>query len=113
MINLIQQLRIEANNIKINKQDAINSGDVLSITTTQYKNKKRKQTIKGICIGIKKRTGITTIRLRNVIANEGVEQTFILSSPIINQIDKIDTLKTGTRAKKYYLRKRAPSENKI
>lgn len=112
MTNLIQQLRKEANNWLTKKQKII-PGDVISMTTSQYKNKKRKQIIKGICIGLTNRAGGTTIRIRNIIAGEGVEQTFILGSPIINQIEVIDKSKTGTRAKKYYLRERAPSENKV
>jgi ribosomal protein L19 len=113
MINLIQTLRLEATSKSRNKDIQIKSGDILSITTSQYKNKKRKQNIKGICIGIKKRIGYTTILLRNFIGGISQEQTFILESPIINQVDVLGKIKSNNKAKKYYLRSKSPSENKV
>ena len=111
MINLIQQLRMEA---APNKKDTvINSGDILAITTTQYKNRKRKQIIRGVCIGIKKRVGYTTVKLRNIIAGEAVEQTFLTESPIINHIEKLGSIKHNRSAKKNFLRLRPPSETKV
>nr|NP_044776.1 ribosomal protein L19 [Reclinomonas americana]O21264.1 RecName: Full=Large ribosomal subunit protein bL19m; AltName: Full=60S ribosomal protein L19, mitochondrial [Reclinomonas americana]AAD11891.1 ribosomal protein L19 [Reclinomonas americana] len=113
MLNLIQTLRMEATQKSRHKKTQIQSGDILSITTTQYKNKKRKQNLKGICIGIKKRIGYTTIQLRNFIGGVSQEQSFILESPIINNIEIIGKIKGNTKAKKYYLRTKSPSENKV
>lgn len=113
MLNLLQTLRQEATSKSKNKNINIQSGDILSITTSQYKNKKRKQNTKGICIGIKKTIGYTTLRLRNFIGGISQEQTLILESPIINSIDVIGKIKGNTKAKKYYLRAKSPSENKV
>lgn len=113
MINLIQQLRLEANAKNKKKDLLIQAGDIVSITTLQYKNAKRKQVSKGICISNTKRVGYTTIRLRNVIAGEAVEQTYILESPIVNQVDVVGKTKGHFRAKKYYLREKNKSESKV
>ena len=113
MLNLIQTLRLESTSKSRNKDIKIKSGDILSITTSQYKNKKRKQNIKGICIGIKRRTGYTTLLLRNFIGGVSQEQTLILESPIINQVDILGKIKSNSKSKKYYLRDKSPSENKV
>jgi ribosomal protein L19 len=51
--------------------------------------------------------------MRNVVAGEPVEQTFILESPMINQVDIIGKTKGSSKAKKYYIRTRTKSESKI
>lgn len=113
MINIIEQLRLEAGYKNKKKDLHIQAGDIVAVTTSQYKNTKRKQVTKGICISNTKRVGYTTIRLRNVVAGEPVEQTFILESPIVNQVDTVGKTKSSPRAKKYYLRDKNKSESKV
>lgn len=110
MINLIEQLRIEAINTR--KELNIVSGDILEIITSQYKNNKRKQITKGICISVSKKIGYSTMKVRNILGGEAVEQTFLLESPIVQHITKLGSIKKNGRAKKYYLRNLAPSMSK-
>jgi len=110
MINILEELRLHNNAQK--KTPDIKSGDILTLTVTQYKNKKKKQTIKGLCLGIRKQMFGSTIRIRNIIAGEAVEQTFLLQSPILSAIEvtgKIDS----RSSKSYYLRNKSSSKSKI
>jgi ribosomal protein L19 len=112
MTNLIEKLRIEALGSIKKKNTSINAGDIVSIITSQYTNTKKKQVVKGVCIAKRRRNGSTRIRIRNIIAGEPVEQTYIVESPIISQLDVIGKTK-GTKATKYYIRNRSQSESKI
>ena len=113
MINTIQQVRTEIIHKLINKTYEIKSGNIVSIAVHQYKNKKRKQEVKGVCIGIKYREGCTTLKIRNIIAGEPVEQTFLLESPLISNVSVIGDIQGSSRAKKYYLRHQPPGESKV
>lgn len=113
MTNLIEKLRLEALGNTKKKSLSIHAGDIISMITSQYTNTKKKQVVKGICIAKRSRNGSTRLRLRNIIAGEPVEQTYIVESPIINQIEIIGKTKGTTKATKYYIRNRSQSESKI
>ena len=67
--------------------------------------KERIQVYQGVLIGQKGRGINTTITVRRIVANEGVERIFPLHSP---RIAKIDIVRRGDarRAKLYFLRDR-------
>ncbi|MDE1037865.1 MAG: 50S ribosomal protein L19, partial [Phycisphaerales bacterium] len=72
----------------------------------------RVQVFQGVLIG-RKSSGInTTITVRRIVANEGVERIFPLHSPRIAQIE-IVRRGDARRAKLYYLRDRVGKSRRI
>lgn len=96
---------IEYQQIKLNIP-IISTGDTVKIgLTIQEGNKERIQYAEGVVIA-KHKAGInTTITLRKMMQNIGVERIYLINSPIIQSINIIQKSKVR-RAKLYYLRKR-------
>lgn len=67
--------------------------------------KERIQVFNGVVIARKGQGTGETFTVRRIVANEGVERTFLLHSPFIT---KVEVLRSGKvrRAKLYYLRER-------
>jgi len=74
--------------------------------------KERIQVYQGVLIGQKGRGINTTITVRRIVANEGVERIFPLHSP---RIAKIDIVRRGDarRAKLYFLRDRVGKSRRL
>jgi len=74
--------------------------------------KERIQVYQGVLIGQKGRGINTTITVRRIVANEGVERIFPLHSP---RIAKIDVVRRGDarRAKLYFLRDRVGKSRRL
>ncbi|MCX6384594.1 MAG: 50S ribosomal protein L19 [Actinobacteria bacterium] len=75
-------------------------------------NKERIQTFMGIVI---KRQGgglNETFTVRKISFNIGVERTFLINSPIINSIEKVNT-GIVRRAKLYYLRDKIGKKSRV
>jgi large subunit ribosomal protein L19 len=88
-------------------------GDTINVHYTIVEgDKERVQIFQGVLIG-RKSSGInTTITVRRIVANEGVERIFPLHSP---RIAKIEIVRRGDarRAKLYYLRDRVGKSRRI
>lgn len=74
--------------------------------------KERIQVFSGTLIAMKGRGITRTMTVRRIVANEGVERIFPLSSP---KIAKIDIVRRGhvRRAKLYYLRERVGKSRRL
>lgn len=74
--------------------------------------KERIQVFEGVVIKEQNGGLETTITVRRIVANEGVERTFPLHSP---RIAKIDVVRRGDarRAKLYYLRERVGKKRRL
>ncbi|GAH24426.1 unnamed protein product, partial [marine sediment metagenome] len=76
-------------------------------------NKDRIQVFEGIVIGIKGSGINKTFMVRKIsFSNVGVERTFLLNSPVIQSIEKVNE-GAVRRAKLYYLRDRIGKKSKI
>lgn len=88
-------------------------GDSLELKLSVPENRRRVAVVKGTCIARRNRGWRTTITIRNHIGNAGgIERTFPLYSPHIQEIKVLATKKVR-RAKLYYLRDRQPKEYRI
>ena len=75
-------------------------------------DKERIQVFQGVLISQKGRGVNTTITVRRIVANEGVERIFPLHSPTIAKIDLVRSARVR-RAKLYYLRDRSGKAARI
>jgi large subunit ribosomal protein L19 len=75
-------------------------------------DKERVQIFQGVLIATKGRGVNTTITVRRIVANEGVERIFPLHSP---RLAKIDVIRRGDarRSKLYYLRERTGKSRRL
>ena len=88
-------------------------GDTINVHYTIVEgDKERVQIFQGVLIGQKGSGVNTTITVRRIVANEGVERIFPLHSP---RIAKIEVVRRGDarRAKLYYLRDRVGKSRRI
>ncbi len=88
-------------------------GDTINVHYTIVEgDKERVQIFQGVLIGQKGSGVNTTITVRRIVANEGVERVFPLHSP---RIAKIEIVRRGDarRAKLYYLRDRVGKSRRI
>lgn len=84
----------------------IEIGDTVKIKRTiQEGNKERTQTSEGVVISKKNYSINTTITVRKVIHNIGVERVYLINSPKITNIEIVRQSKVK-RSKLYYLRSR-------
>lgn len=83
---------------------AFKAGDTLKVHVRVVEGAtERVQVYEGLCIGVKNRGLGSTLRVRKISHNEGVERIFPLYSP---RVEKIEVVKVGRvrRAKLYYIR---------
>lgn len=89
------------------------SGDRVKVNLKiKEENKERIQTFEGIVIKIQGSGINKTFTVRKISFNIGVERTFLINSPMIQSIVKINT-GIVRRAKLYYLRKKIGKKAKI
>ncbi len=99
-MNIIKE--IEKNEQK--KCPKVQPGDTVCVSfRIKEGDKERIQKFKGVCISIKNNRNRSSIRIRRISLNYGVEKIFPLSSPKIFNIEIIQSGKVR-RAKLYYLR---------
>ena len=88
-------------------------GDTINVHYTIVEGEKeRVQIFQGVLIGQKGRGVNTTITVRRIVANEGVERIFPLHSPRIAQIE-IVRQGDARRAKLYFLRDRVGKARRL
>ncbi len=75
-------------------------------------NKERIQTFEGIVIRIQGSGVNKTFTVRKISFNVGVERTFLINSPVIQSIKKVNT-GLVRRSKLYYLRKKIGKKAKV
>tara|TARA_B100001123_G_C14827107_1_gene834626 strand:- start:103 stop:474 length:372 start_codon:yes stop_codon:yes gene_type:complete len=88
-------------------------GDTVNVHYTIVEgDKERVQVFQGVLISKNNRGVNTTITVRRIVANEGVERVFPLHSP---RIAKIEIVRRGDarRAKLYYLRDRVGKSRRL
>ena len=98
IINNIEKAYLKPNIPMINVGDTVKIGVLI-----QEGNKERVQFSEGVIIAIHKAQLNTTITLRRIFQNIGVEKVYLLHSPRITSIQIIRQSKVK-RAKLYYLR---------
>jgi len=75
-------------------------------------DKERVQPFTGVVIARKGRGLTETFTVRRIVANEGVERTFLVHSPMITRIEVTRSGRTR-RAKLYFLRQRVGKARKL
>ncbi|MBM3706757.1 MAG: 50S ribosomal protein L19 [Actinobacteria bacterium] len=75
-------------------------------------NKERIQSFEGIVIKIQGKGINKTFTVRKISFNVGVERTFLINSPAIQSIIKLNT-GVVRRAKLYYLRKKVGKKSRV
>lgn len=90
----------------------IRVGNLVKISYLISKSKPQPHHFSGICIAKKNRGLMSSITVRNIVASIGVEQTFVLNSPLLTDI-KVLKDKTERAAKLYYLKHQSPKKSKI
>ncbi|MDG1837773.1 MAG: 50S ribosomal protein L19 [Phycisphaerales bacterium] len=88
-------------------------GDTLDVHVRIIEgDKERVQVYQGVLIAMKGRGVNTTITVRRIVANEGVERIFPLHSP---RLAKVEVVRRGDarRAKLYYLRERVGKSRRL
>lgn len=96
-----------------NDLPVVHVGDTVDIHVRIIEGaKERIQVFQGVVIKQQNSGLETTITVRRIVANEGVERTFPLHSP---RIAKIDVVRRGDarRAKLYYLRERVGKKRRL
>jgi large subunit ribosomal protein L19 len=98
-------------NVKARKELGIQAGDTVRVMQKiQEKGKTRLQAFEGLVISIKHgREAGGTFTVRKVSSGVGVEKTFPLYSPMIDQIEIVKRTKVR-QAKLYYIREKASKE---
>jgi large subunit ribosomal protein L19 len=88
-------------------------GDKVKVNVKiREENKERVQTFEGIVIKMQGSGINKTFTVRKISFNIGVERTFLVNSPMIQSIEKINS-GIVRRAKLYYLRKKIGKKAKI
>nr|YP_010865198.1 ribosomal protein L19 [Campylaephora boydenii]WGT74163.1 ribosomal protein L19 [Campylaephora boydenii] len=108
-------LIIERIEEKYKKEDIpnLNVGDNIKIQTLiQEGNKERIQTVDGVIISKNNSRLNTTITIRKVLQNIGVERVYLIHSPRIINITVVKRAKVR-RAKLYYLRYRSGKATRL
>lgn len=105
----MNKLYSQTNNLHHSK---IRVGNLLQINYLISKSKSQPHQFNGICIAKKNKGVMSSITIRNIVASVGVEQTFLLSSPLILGI-KVLKDKTERASKLYYLKNQSPKKSKI
>jgi len=105
--------KIEGKYLK-NNVPQFNPGDRIKVKIKiSEENKDRSQTFEGVVIAIKGSGISKTFTVRKISFNNiGVERTFLINSPIIQSIERVDEGLTR-RAKLYYLRDTIGKKSKI
>ena len=107
--NCIKRKDVAPNTMQI----AFNIGDSIKINLlVQEGNKERIQVSEGIVISKHNSNLNTTITLRKIVQNIGVERIYLIHSPRIKNIEIIRQSKVR-RSKLYYLRKRSGKAAKL
>jgi large subunit ribosomal protein L19 len=89
------------------------AGDKVKVNLKiREENKERIQSFEGIVIKIQGSGINKTFTVRKISFNVGVERTFLLNSPMIQSINKLNT-GIVRRAKLYYLRKKIGKKSKV
>jgi large subunit ribosomal protein L19 len=104
--------KVENKYIKTDIPD-FKAGDKVKVNIKiREENKERIQTFEGIVIKIQG-TGINkTFTVRKISFSVGVERTFLINSPMIASITKLNT-GIVRRSKLYYLRKKIGKKSKV
>nr|WCH56400.1 ribosomal protein L19 [Hypnea sp.] len=101
------------NKFKKNNIPNIEVGDSVKIgVLIQEGNKERVQTSEGVVISKNNSNLNTTITIRKVLQNIGVEKVYLIHSPRITQI-QITRKSKIRRAKLYYLRNRSGKATRL
>ncbi len=89
------------------------AGDKVKVNLKiREENKERVQSFEGIVIKMQGSGINKTFTVRKISFNIGVERTFLVNSPMIQSINKINT-GIVRRAKLYYLRKKIGKKSKV
>ena len=89
------------------------AGDKVKVNLKiREENKERVQSFEGIVIKMQGSGINKTFTVRKISFNVGVERTFLVNSPMIQSINKINT-GIVRRAKLYYLRKKIGKKSKV
>ncbi len=89
------------------------AGDKVKVNLKiREENKERIQSFEGIVIKVQGSGINKTFTVRKISFNVGVERTFLLNSPMIQSINKINT-GIVRRSKLYYLRKKIGKKSKV
>nr|YP_009732054.1 50S ribosomal protein L19 [Gracilaria edulis]QHS70572.1 50S ribosomal protein L19 [Gracilaria edulis] len=107
IIDCIQQEFIKENIPLINIGDSIKMSILI-----QEGNKKRIQNVEGVVISKNNSKLNTTITIRKVVQNIGVERVYLIHSPLIKYI-KILRRSKIRQAKLYYLRSRSGKATRL
>jgi large subunit ribosomal protein L19 len=106
-------IHIFENTFKKTHLPNIRVGDnVVVKTILNENNKTRIQAFKGLVIGTKNRGLRSSIRVRKVLGTEGVEKTFFLHSPKVQDVTVEKQYKVR-RAKLYFLRKLVGKQTRL
>lgn len=109
-LNIIRTIE---NKLKKNDIPVINIGDSVKIgSLIQEGNKERVQVTEGVVISKRKNNLNTTITVRRVLQNIGVEKVYLVHSPRITMIEVTRKAKVR-RAKLYYLRNRSGKATRL
>ncbi|BBA84648.1 50S ribosomal protein L19 [endosymbiont of Euscepes postfasciatus] len=101
MKNIIKNLnlsQLKNNNLKLK------SGYFVDVNFYIDSNKKKNQIFSGLIISIKNKSFLTSIIVRKISYNVGVEKTFYIHAPNIKKI-VINKIKKYRKSKLYFLRK--------
>lgn len=89
------------------------AGDKVKVNLKiREENKERVQSFEGIVIKMQGSGVNKTFTVRKISFNIGVERTFLLNSPMIQSINKINS-GIVRRSKLYYLRKKIGKKSKV
>nr|YP_009295249.1 ribosomal protein L19 [Dasya binghamiae]AOH77261.1 ribosomal protein L19 [Dasya binghamiae] len=109
-MNIVQKIE---NQFKKNNIPKINIGDSIKIKLIiQEGNKERVQISEGVIIAKHNSNLNTTITVRKIVQNIGVERIYLIHSPRIIEIETTRQSKVR-RSKLYYLRKRSGKATKL
>lgn len=103
IINKLEEEIISRYPDKSDLIDKIKPGYMLSIKKLKSKSKKRKQSITGLCIALRKRGVSSSFTLRRSISGYTVDTTYFIYSPLITNIQVVGKV-NSKRAKLYNLR---------
>ncbi|GAQ85609.1 mitochondrial ribosomal protein L19 precursor [Klebsormidium nitens] len=108
IMNILDQEAVAELKQKKNYPD-FRPGDVLELDMIVPENRRRTAVVRGVCLARRNRGVGSTFVIRRVVAGEGMEYTYPLYSPNIQEI-KIIERRPVRRAKLFYLRDWNPRE---